>query len=235
MSLEESHKVAATAAMATDPEPVRQAQAISRASCWVYIPDFSPGTVRSIIMRWNGRWIGGDQFTRDYAAGVMAFNSEVTQAVSRFHPAKHCPVAVEFETHAAVWGAVLVAFEAASFRDPDREALLAALLCELRTHWSQGESSHLTHEAAIRERAMSYVAVRDRIGQLKTATQIVNSYLVSIGLPKPSASSALARHLRAIFGYRILRDIYRLSAASRLRTAAVSLVERQKVLRSAAS
>jgi hypothetical protein len=86
----------------------------------------------------------------------------------------------------------------------------------------------LTHEAAIFERAMDYFALRDRGSQLKTATQIVNSYLLSVGLPESAASSALARHLCAIFGYHILRNVYRLSAASRLRTAAVSLVERQK-------
>jgi hypothetical protein len=163
------------------------------------------------------------------------FNSEVTQAVTRFHPARHCPETLEFETHAAVWAAILVAFEAASFRDSDRELLLAALLRELRAYWSLGESSCFGHEAAIFERAMVYFALRDRASQLKTATQIVNSYLRSVELPAPIASSALARHLSAIFGYRILRDLYRLSAASRLRTAAVSLVERRKSLRSAAS
>jgi phage gp36-like protein len=92
-----------------------------------------------------------------------------------------------------------------------------------------------THEAAILERAMDYFALRDCGSQLNTATRIVNSYLLSVGLPEPTASSALARHLCAIFGYRILRDIYRLSAASRLRTAAVSIVERQKGLRTATS
>jgi hypothetical protein len=63
---------------------------------------------------------------------------------------------------------------------------------------------------------------------LKTATQIVDSYLLSVGLPEKAASSALARHLSAIFGHHILRNLYRLSAASRLRTATVSLVERKK-------
>jgi hypothetical protein len=235
MSLEESHKVVATAARATDSEPARHAQAIPRETCWVYIPEVSPAKIRAIVMRWNGQWIGGDRFARDYAAGVMMFNSEVTQAVTRFHPARYSPETLEFETHSAVWAAILVAFEAASFRDSDRETLLAALLGELRAYWSLSESSSFAHGAAIFERAMVYFALRDRGSQLKTATQIVNSYLLSVELPAPTASSALARHLSAIFGYRILRDLYRLSAASRLRTAAVSLVERRKSLRSATS
>ena len=50
----------------------------------------------------------------------------------------------------------------------------------------------------------------------------MNSFLRTIGLREPIESSPLARHLAAIFGYRILRDIYRLSAASRLRTAVTS-------------
>jgi hypothetical protein len=179
-------------------------------------------------MRWNGQWIGGDRFARDYAAGVIVFDSEVTQTVSRRHSARHRPAALAFETHSAVWGAVLVAFEAASFREPDREILLAALLGEVRVLWSQDEVSDLTHEAAILEHAMYYFALRDSGSRLKTATRIVNSYLISLGLPGAASSSALAHHLCEGFGYRILRDIYRLGAASRLRTAAVSLVERQK-------
>ncbi len=70
-----------------------------------------------------------------------------------------------------------MAFEAAGFRDPDREILLAALLGELRVLWSQDEVSDLTHEAAILEHAMDYFALRDSGSRLKTATQIVNSYL----------------------------------------------------------
>ena len=224
-----------TAASAADTRKRGLHGEAARAGCWFHIPSVTPLKIRSVVMRWNGQWIGGDRFARDYAAGVMSFNSEVAQAVSRFHPVRHCPVALEFETHAAVWAAVLMAFEAASFRDPDRETLLAALLAELRARWSEDESSPLTHEAAIFERAMDYLALRDCGSQLKTAARIVKMYLLSLGLPGQTASSALAGHLSAIFGYRILRDIYRLSAASRLRTAAVTMVERQRRLRSGTS
>jgi hypothetical protein len=201
-------------------------------SCWAYIPDIPSVKVRSIIMRWNGQWIGGDRFARDYATGIKSFTADVMHAVVRFHPAKHFPKALELQTHAAVWAAALMAFEAASFREPDREALLAALLRELRTQWRQDESSSANHEAAILERAMDYFALRNCGSQLKTAKRIVNSYLLAVGAPEPIAySSALARHLAVDFGYRILRDIYRLSAASRLRTAAVSMVERRTAAR----
>jgi hypothetical protein len=227
MSLEESGEVTETAESAIEPEPALQAQCTAPASARVYVLGVSPAKIRSIVMRWNRQWIGGDRFARDYAEGVVSFDSEVTRAVSR-RPAKYRPTALEFETHAAVWAAVLVAFEAASFREPDREILLAAVLGELRAHWRPGESSQLSHEAAIFERAMFYFALRDSGSQLKTATQIVNSYLLSVGFPETVTSSALARHLSAIFGHHILRNLYRLSAASRLRTAAVSLVERQK-------
>ena len=212
----------------TDAEPSLQTQCTAAASARICFPAVSPAKIRSIIMHWNAQWISGDRFARDYAGGVIAFDSEVTQAVSRRHCAKHRPAVLEFETHAAVWAAVLVAFEAASFREPDREILLAALLGELRVLWSQDEVSDLTHEAAILEHAMDYFALRDAGGRLRTATRIVNSYLLSVGLSGPAASSVLASHLCEDFAYRILRDIYRLSAASRLRTAAVSLVERQK-------
>jgi hypothetical protein len=209
-------------------EPALQTHCMGPASPRVHVLAVSPTKIRSIVMRWNGQWIGGDRFARDYTTGVMSLDSEVTQTLSRHHRAKYCPMALEFETHAAVWAAVLVAFEAASFRDPDREMLLAALLGELRVHWGQDPASHSTYEAAILERALDYFALRDSGSRLKTATRIVNSYLLSVGLPGPIAPSALVRHLCADFGYHILRDIYRLSAASRLRTAAVSLVERQK-------
>jgi hypothetical protein len=216
MSLEKPDKVAEAAESAIDTEPAQQTHCIA------------PAKIRSIVMRWNGQWIGGDRFARDYAGGVIAFDSEVTQAVSRRHSAKARPTALAFETHAAVWAAVLVAFDAAGFREADREILLAALLAEVRVLWSQDDVADLTHQAAILERSMDYFALRDSGSRLKTATRIVNSYLRSVGLPEPDSSSALARHLYEDFGYRILRDIYRLSAASKLRTAAVSLVERQK-------
>jgi hypothetical protein len=235
MSQEESETVSETAGSATETEPAPQVQCAASSNSLVYFPTVSPAKIRSIVMRWNGQWIGGDGFARDYAAGVMSFDSEVTQAISRHRSAKYRPLALELESHAAVWAAVLVAFEAASFRASDREALLAALLGELRTRWSPGESSHVTEVSAIFERAKDYFALRDSTSQLKTATQIVNSFLLSVGLPGPTASSALARHLSAIFGYHILRNLYRLSAASRLRTAAVSIVERQRGLRSATS
>ena len=235
MSLGESEKVTESAESATETEPALPAECTAPANVCLNFPTVSPAKIRSIVMRWNGQWIGGDRFARDYAAGVISFDSEVTQAISRHRSAKYRPMALELETHAAVWAAVLVAFEAASFRASDREALLAALLGELRTHWRPGESSYMPHVEAIFERAMDYFALRDSTSQLKTATQIVNSYLLSVGLRAPTASSALARHLSAIFGYHILRNLYRLSAASRLRTAAVSIVERQKDLRSATS
>jgi hypothetical protein len=228
MSLEESGEVTETAESAIEMEPSLQTQCTAPATARVFVLGVSPAKIRSIVIRWNRQWIGGDRFAREYADAVMSFDAEVTQAVSRRHPAKYCPEAMELETHAAVWAAVLVAFEAASFREPDREILLAALLGELRARWSPGESSHLFHEAGIFERALDYFALRDSGSQLKTATQIVNSYLLSVGLPEKAVSSALARHLAAIFGHHILRNLYRLSAASRLRTAAVSLVERQK-------
>jgi hypothetical protein len=216
LSVEKPEKVAATAESPTAGEAAQQ----SRRAV--------PAKSRSIVMRWNGQWIGGDRFARDYAGGVIAFDSEVAQAVARRLPARYRPTAPALETHAAVWAAVLVAFEAAGFREPDREILQAALLGELRALWSQDEESGLTHEVAILERAAEYFALRDSGSRLKTAARIVDSYLVSVGLSAAASASALASHLREDFGYRILRDIYRLSAASRLRTAAVSLVERQK-------
>jgi hypothetical protein len=216
LSLEKPDKVTETAESLTAGEPRPQSQYTV------------PAKSRAIVMRWNGQWIGGDRFARDYAGGVIAFDSEVTQAVSRRLTAKYLPTALRFETHAAVWAAVLVAFEAAGFREPDREILQAALLGELRALWSQDETADSTHEAAILERAVDYFALRDSGSRLKTATRIVESYLLSVRLPAAASSSALASHLREDFAYRILRDIYRLSAASRLRTAAVSLVERQK-------
>jgi hypothetical protein len=216
MSLEKPAKLADAAESLSAGEPAQSSQCTVAAKS------------RSIVMRWNGQWIGGDRFARDYAGGVIAFDSEVTQAVFRRLPAKYRPTALTFETHAAVWAAVLVAFEAAGFREPDREILQATLLGELRALWSQDEESDSTHEAAILDRAVDYFALRDGGSRLKTATRIVESYLLSVGLPAAASSSALASHLREDFAYRILRDIYRLSAASRLRTAAVSLVERQK-------
>ena len=186
---------------------------------WLCVPSETPETIHSFVLRWNGQWISGDRFARDYAAGVMLFDSELTQAVSRFCPSRSDALEQEIEAHAAAWAAVLLAFEAASFRDVDRETLLAALLVELRQYWSQNQPSDAAHDAAIIRRAMFYRALQDRASHLESVTHIVNSFLRTLGLREPIAPSALARHLTAIFGYRILRDIYRLSAASRLRMA----------------
>jgi hypothetical protein len=187
-----------------------------------------PHGTRSLVMRWNGQWIGGDRFARDYAAGIASFSSEVVQAVSRFHPAERASVPRELEAYAAVWAAVLVGFEAANFRDQDRETLVNGLIAELQTHWGQSDAFHPTFEETLMARSLAYFELRDREGPFNTAARFVDTYLRGIGLREVSGASALARHLRANFRYRILRDIYRLSAASRLRFATVSLLERHK-------
>ena len=189
---------------------------------WLCVPAEAPETIHSFVLRWNGQWVSGDQFARDYAAGAILFDSEVMHAVSRFHLSKCCVTGWEVETHAAAWAAVIVAFEVSNFCAADRKTLLAALLVELRQYWNQNEASQSAHDEAILARAMFYRALQDRVSHLESATRIVNSFLRTIGLREPIAASALTRHLTANFGYRILRDIYRLGAASRLRAAVTS-------------
>ena len=175
------------------------------------------------VMRWNRRWISGERFARDYATGVLTFTSEVAQAVTRVRGANLDPALSDAQTHAAAWAAVLVAFEAASFREQDRETLLALLLEELRPSW--GETANVL------QRSEAYFAMRDNHSPSKTAERIVGWYLRALGMPERVGTSAIARHLRVNFSHRILRDIYRLSAASRLRTAVISLIERQRAAR----
>lgn len=191
----------------------------------------TPLRPRSFVLRWNRRWISGDQFARDYASCLMTFTSEVAHAVTRVRRAKHFPELRDVQTHAVVWASVLVAFEAAGFCDQDRETLLALLLDELRPSWGHGELADSENAAAILLRAEAYFATRDRKSPLRTAEQIVSWYLRAIAMPELVGKSALARHLHAHFSHRILRDIFRLSAASRLRTAVASLMERQRAAR----
>lgn len=179
-------------------------------------------------MRWNRRWISGDRFARDYAADILSFADEVAQAVTRFHPARHCPIVRDLNTHAVAWAAVLVAFESACFREQDREVLMELMLGELRPRW---DLSELACSAAILEQSAIYFARRNGSSRMATADELVSSYLRYLGVPEPIDATALARHLRANFTYRILRDIYLLSAASRLRSAVVSLMERQRAVR----
>jgi len=215
--------------LADSPGGEVPADSSARVVRWIYVATESPETIHSFILRWNGQWIAGDRFARDYAAGVMLFDSEVTQAVSRFNPSRTGAVGQEVETHAAAWAAVLAAFEAASFRDADRETLLAAVRAELHTYWSQLEPCDAAHQAAILDRAMFYLTLQDRASHLMSAARIVNSFLRTLELREPIAPSALSRHLTAIFGYRIIRDIYRLSAASRLRMAITPSVQEKLV------
>ena len=154
MSLQESQRLADDSA-GQGPD-----HNVVRAIRWICVPSESPETIHSFVLRWNGNWISGDRFARDYAAGIMLFDSEVTQAVSRFHPARACAASQDVETHAAAWAAVLVAFEAANFRDADRKTLLAALLAELRQFWRQNEPSDAAQDAAILDRALFYRACR---------------------------------------------------------------------------
>jgi hypothetical protein len=186
---------------------------------------------RSFVLRWNRHWISGDRFARDYAAGLATFTSEVAHAVARVRRAKHFPELREVQTHAVVWASVLVAFEAAGFCDQDRETLLALLLDELRPSWGHGELADSAFVVAILLRADAYFATRDRKSPSRTAEQFVSWYLRAVAMPELVGNSALARHLRAHFSHRILRDIFRLSAASRLRTAVASLMERQRAAR----
>jgi hypothetical protein len=186
---------------------------------------------RSFVLRWNRHWISGDRFARDYAASLMTFTSEVAHAVTRVRRARHFPELREVQTHAVVWASVLVAFEAAGFCDQDRETLLALLLDELRPSWGHGELTDSEYAAAIILRAEAYFETRDRKSPSRTAEQIVSWYLRALAMPELVGNSALARHLCAHFSHRILRDIFRLSAASRLRTAVASLMERQRAAR----
>lgn len=189
----------------------------------------SPARLRACVMRWNGQWIPGDRFARDFAAGVLQFDAEVSRAARRFLPGKTAAMHDQ-ETHAATWAAVLVAFEAASFRDSDRQILQAAVFCELRPAWTRNDRSRRIRVSAVLCRAAEYFALRESGGQLVTADRMVTDYLASIGLANPKRFSALRDHLCAIFGYRMLRDTYRLSAASKLREAVSSLAEGRRLV-----
>lgn len=187
----------------------------------------NPRKVRSCVLRWNGQWIPGDRFARDYATGVDQFASELTQAISRFHPGRYCPTTRDHETNAVACASVLVAFDAASFGEIDRGLLLEAVLTQLRARWHDNAGIPLNAEAIL-ERVSKYVGIREPQSPLATAARFVESYLAALGIPVP-CTSTLARHLQALVSYRILRDIYRLSSAATLRKAVVTLLQQRRL------
>jgi hypothetical protein len=160
----------------------------------------------------NRRGIPATKLARDYGMSLNEFADEVvtllaaleaTQAAAS--PADRCR-----EGCAAVWAAMTAAVDASALSEEERRRIMPLMLNTLLPFWKKHCAADDDIGAMLRERSRYYLERRDAVSQIKTAANIVNRLLDTIGVAAPTRP-VLARTLNARFAHRMLGDVHKIN------------------------
>lgn len=158
------------------------------------------------------RGISAVQLAHDYAVSLNDFADEIVtllaalpQSDATAPQADRCR-----ESCAAVWAAMVSALDSSSLTDDERARLTPLLLDVLLPFWRKHCSDDEDIPALLTKRAAFYLRNRDPASQIRTAAQLVNRLLETIGISEAMHMS-LATTLTASFAHRMLGDIHRIN------------------------
>jgi hypothetical protein len=158
------------------------------------------------------RAIPADKLARDFGVSLSEFADDVVSRLSKLSaeqvvatPAERCR-----ESCAAVWAGTLSALQGSSLTEPERAAMTPLLLNVLIPFWKKHCASEDDIPAMLSARSAVYLKARDPVHQIKTAANIVNALLDTLGVSN-NVRQAVAKDLTAMFVHRILGDVHRMN------------------------
>jgi hypothetical protein len=167
---------------------------------------------RASKMATGRRGISAEQLAHDYAVSLNDFADEIVNLLAALPDADvSSPQADRCrESCGAVWAAMVAALDASSLTNDERTHLTPLLLNVLLPFWRKHCSDDDDIPVLLTRRAAFYLHNRDPASQIRTAAQLVNRLLETIGISE-GARSSLATTLTASFAHRMLGDINRIN------------------------
>lgn len=163
-------------------------------------------------MAMNRRGIPATQLARDYGVSLNEFADEVVTLLAALDAEQATASAADRcrESCAAVWAAMTAALDASALSEEERRRIMPLMLNTLLPFWKKHCAADDDIGAMLRERSRFYLERRDAESQIKTAANIVNRLLDTIGI-SAAARPALARTLNARFAHRMLGDVHKIN------------------------
>jgi hypothetical protein len=115
------------------------------------------------------------------------------------------------EVCAAVWAAIRTTLDASALSDRERKKLAPLIFETMVPHWRKHCATEADIYEALQQRASHYLRNRDLASQLKTAANIVNILIDTVGAGR-SARSTRERLLATHIAYRMLEDLQDLNS-----------------------
>jgi len=158
------------------------------------------------------RPIPADQLARDFGVSLNSFLDDVVTLLSQL-PAEEIAASPNErcrESCAAVWAGTVAALDGSTLSEQERAAMTTLLLNVLVPYWKEHCASDDDLPALLNARAAFYLKARDPVHQVKTAANIVNALLDTVGV-SAKARPRIAKSLTAMFVHRILGDVHRMN------------------------
>lgn len=158
------------------------------------------------------RGIPANQLARDYGVSLNEFATAVIDVmVDPDHSGKPGRGDVRREVCAAVSAAMMLALEASSLDDEERQKLEPLLNDVLVPFWSRHCANSDTEDAAyISSRAALYMKRRVEGSHVKTAVNLVQTLLESLNIAE-AHHAALMERLAPAFAHRMVGDVFRIN------------------------
>ena len=148
--------------------------------------------------------IPADQLARDYVLALETFADELHEQITSGGNSLNADQ--QREVCAAVWAAIRTTLDASALSDRETKKLAPLIFETMVPHWRKHCATDADIQGVLHQRSSHYLRNRDLASQLKTASNIVNVLMDTVGTDR-SARSARERLLATHIAYRILEDL----------------------------
>jgi hypothetical protein len=155
-------------------------------------------------MDFSQRKIPADQLARNYVLAVETFADELHEQITS--DGRALTDDQQREVCAAVWAAIRTTLDASALSDRERKKLTPLIFETMVPHWRKHRANDADIHEVLHQRSSHYLRNRDLASQLKTASNIVNVLMDTVGIGW-SARSAREKLLATHIAYRILEDL----------------------------
>ena len=155
-------------------------------------------------MLFSQRKIPAAQLARNYAPALETFADELHEQMTS--DGRTLSADQQREVCAAVWAAIRTTLDASALSDGERKKLAPLIFATMVPHWRKHCATEADIHEVLQQRSSHYLRNRDLASQLKTASNIVNVLMDTVGNGR-SSRSARERLLATHIAYRILEDL----------------------------
>jgi hypothetical protein len=160
-------------------------------------------------MLFSQRKIPADQLARTYVPALETFADELHEQITS--DGRALSADQQREVCAAVWAAIRTTLDASALSDRERNKLSPLIFTTMVPHWRKHCATEADIHEALHQRSSHYLRNRDLASQLKTASNIVNVLMDTVGTARSSRSTR-ERLLATHIAYRILEDLQDLNS-----------------------